>query len=65
MSQVFSQDLKVKKLFPGSLTPSKVDNTMSNYFLFSNDDYDLPSKSNKLVKTGLSFSIPPKNYIVI
>tara|TARA_B100002019_G_scaffold285319_1_gene294134 strand:+ start:1223 stop:1711 length:489 start_codon:yes stop_codon:yes gene_type:complete len=50
--------LKVKKLDPEAIVPTRANKTDAGYDLYALADIQIPAINHKLIKTGISMSIP-------
>ena len=53
-----SMQIKIKKLSPTAITPTKAHITDAGYDLYSDEDVCVGPGERKLIKTGISFEIP-------
>jgi dUTP pyrophosphatase len=51
-------ELKVKKLAPEAIIPTKANKTDAGYDLYALEDVEIPAVNHKLIKTGISMAIP-------
>lgn len=57
--------LKVKKLHPDAIIPTRTNPTDSGLDLYSLEDIDIPPGQTKLIKTGIAFEIPEGHEIQV
>jgi len=50
--------LRVKKLDPEAIIPTKANRTDAGYDLYALEDIEVPAINHKLIKTGISIAIP-------
>ena len=51
-------ELRVKKLDPEAIVPTKANESDAGYDLYALEDVEIPAVNHKLVKTGISVAIP-------
>jgi len=51
-------ELKVKKLDPEAIIPTRANKTDAGYDLYALEDVEIPAINHRLIKTGISMAIP-------
>ena len=58
MEPYIGPELKIKKLDPEAIIPTKANKTDAGYDLYALEDVEIPAINHRLIKTGISMAIP-------